>query len=133
MSAQPKITLTIHASLHYRQFHGVIICSQEIEKENFAQSVLYYYFFFLLQSPCSNLPCKNNGKCISLYEKNSYVCVCKKIFTGKHCENCKGTAERTIGSFGGNAKLAYRSCAHGQLFLCLQLPGDRAYGSYNGK
>ena len=55
--------------------------------------------FFLLQSPCSNLPCKNN-KCISLYEKNSYVCACKKIFTGKHCENYKKTAEKTIGSFG---------------------------------
>ena len=57
-------------------------------------------FFFVFQSPCSNLPCKNNGKCISLYEKNSYVCACKKIFTGKHCENCKETAEKTIGSFG---------------------------------
>ena len=57
-------------------------------------------FFFVFQSPCSNLPCKNNGKCISLYEKNSYVCACKKIFTGKHCENCKATAEKTVGSFG---------------------------------
>ncbi|KAK2562543.1 Versican core protein, partial [Acropora cervicornis] len=36
-------------------------------------------------SPCSNLPCKNNGKCVTIYETNSYVCLCNKGFTGKHC------------------------------------------------
>ena len=60
-----------------------------------------FFCFFLLQSPCSNLPCKNNGGCVTLYETNSYVCACKKIFTGQHCENCKET-EETIGSFGKN-------------------------------
>ena len=37
VSAKPKIKLTIHASLHHRQFHGDIICNQEIEKANCAQ------------------------------------------------------------------------------------------------
>ena len=36
--------------------------------------------------PCSNLPCKDNGKCVTIYKTNSYVCVKKKKFTGKHCE-----------------------------------------------
>ncbi|XP_015775330.1 PREDICTED: uncharacterized protein LOC107353528 [Acropora digitifera] len=44
------------------------------------------FHHFSILSPCSNLPCKDNGKCVTLYETNSYVCVCKKEFTGKHCE-----------------------------------------------
>ena len=47
--------------------------------------------FFLFQSPCSNLPCKNKGKRVTLYKTNSYVCVCKKIFTVQHCEKGKET------------------------------------------
>jgi len=52
--------------------------------ENFLPSKTFHHFSIV--SPCINLPCKNNGKCISLNETNSYVCACKKIFTGKHCE-----------------------------------------------
>ena len=68
------------------------------------ENVFFFFFFsfWFLQSPCINLPCKNNGKCISLIETNSYVCACEKIFTGKHCENGKETAEKTIRSFGRN-------------------------------
>ena len=39
-----------------------------------------------LQSTCFKWPCQNNGKCMALYEKNSYVCVCAKGYTGEHCE-----------------------------------------------
>jgi len=28
----------------------------------------------------------NNGKCAAHYEKNSYVCVCAKEYSGKYCE-----------------------------------------------
>ena len=58
-------------------------------------------FFSLLQSPCSNLPCKNKGKCVTLYKTNSYFCACKKIFIGQHCEKGKETKE-TIANFGKN-------------------------------
>ena len=58
-------------------------------------------FFSLLQSPCSNLPCKNKGKCVTLYKTNSYFCACKKIFTGQHCEKGRETKE-TIRNFGTN-------------------------------
>ena len=57
--------------------------------------------FSLLQSPCSNLPCKNKGKCVTLYKTNSYFCACKKIFIGQHCEKGDETKE-TIGKFGKN-------------------------------
>ena len=89
-----------------------------------------FFFFFLLQSPCINLPCKNNGKCISLNKTNSYVCACKKIFTGKHCENCKETAKKTIWR---ERSSCYGSCAHGQGLLFLRLRADEANGQFNGK
>ena len=57
--------------------------------------------FSLLQSPCSDLPCKNKGKCVTLYKTNSYFCACKKIFTGQHCEKGEET-KGTIGNFGNN-------------------------------
>ncbi|XP_074607274.1 uncharacterized protein LOC141860159 [Acropora palmata] len=53
--------------------------------EKFLPSKTVHHFSIL--SPCSSLPCRNKGKCVTLYETNSYVCACKKIFTGKHCEN----------------------------------------------
>ena len=43
-------------------------------------------FSFLFQSPCMSWPCQNNGTCAAHYEKNSYVCVCAKGYTGKYCE-----------------------------------------------
>ncbi|XP_044181107.1 uncharacterized protein LOC122962245 [Acropora millepora] len=52
--------------------------------ENFLPSKALHHFSIV--SPCSNLPCKNKGKCVTLYETNSYVCVCNSVFTGKHCE-----------------------------------------------
>ncbi|XP_022810021.1 protein jagged-1-like, partial [Stylophora pistillata] len=41
---------------------------------------------FSIMSPCISWPCQNNGTCAAQYEKNSYVCVCGKGYTGKHCE-----------------------------------------------
>ncbi|XP_015765147.1 PREDICTED: versican core protein-like isoform X3 [Acropora digitifera] len=52
--------------------------------ENFLPSKTLHHFSIV--SPCDNLPCKENGKCVILYETNSYICVCNKRFTGKNCE-----------------------------------------------
>nr|XP_058952791.1 neurogenic locus notch homolog protein 1-like [Pocillopora verrucosa] len=41
---------------------------------------------YSIASPCFKWPCQNNGKCAAQYEKNSYVCVCAKGYTGEHCE-----------------------------------------------
>ena len=42
--------------------------------------------FFSFQSPCISWPCQNGATCAAHYEKNSYVCVCAKGYTGKYCE-----------------------------------------------
>ena len=42
--------------------------------------------FFPFQSPCISWPCQNAATCAAHYEKNSYVCVCVKGYTGQHCE-----------------------------------------------
>ena len=42
--------------------------------------------FFTFQSPCISWPCQNGATCAAHYEKNSYVCVCAKGYTGKYCE-----------------------------------------------
>ncbi|XP_020615274.1 neurogenic locus notch homolog protein 1-like [Orbicella faveolata] len=47
-------------------------------------SKLFQHYSIL--SPCISWPCQNNGTCVALYEKNSYMCVCAKGFTGKYCE-----------------------------------------------
>ncbi|XP_074607230.1 brevican core protein-like isoform X2 [Acropora palmata] len=52
--------------------------------EGFLPSKTFHHFSIV--SPCDNLPCKDNGKCVTLYETNSYICVCNKRFTGKQCE-----------------------------------------------
>ena len=36
-------------------------------------------------------PCQNGGTCVSLYEKNSNVCLCKKGYTGSVCQTGKRT------------------------------------------
>lgn len=47
--------------------------------------------FIFLQSPCSSKPCQNNGTCLPQYDKDSYLCVCKTRYRGKHCQKCRGT------------------------------------------
>ncbi|XP_015765154.1 PREDICTED: neurocan core protein-like isoform X1 [Acropora digitifera] len=67
------------------QFVCEILSSDKYNNsENFHPSKALHHFGIV--SPCSNLPCKNKGKCVTLYETNSYVCVCNNEFTGKHCE-----------------------------------------------
>ena len=91
------------------------------------------FFFFLLQSPCINLPCTNNGKCISLNETNSYICACKKIFTGKHCEIGKETAEKTTRSFGRNEIAVIAVASTDKASFVYSYVQTRLMGQYDGK
>ncbi|XP_015762691.1 PREDICTED: uncharacterized protein LOC107341738 isoform X2 [Acropora digitifera] len=72
--------------------------------EKFVASNTYHHFS--IWSPCFTAPCKNNGKCLPLYKQNSYLCVCNKEFTGKHCENwlasksCKDLRDNSFNADG---------------------------------
>jgi len=52
--------------------------------DKFIASPVFHHFS--VPSPCSRWPCENNGTCVPQYEKNSYVCLCTKEFSGKHCQ-----------------------------------------------
>ena len=49
----------------------------------------------LLQTPCRSWPCQNNGKCLPVYEKNDYECICEG-FRGKNCEKGKKYSKNTV-------------------------------------
>ncbi|XP_015751582.1 PREDICTED: protein crumbs-like [Acropora digitifera] len=51
--------------------------------DKFEQSLIFHHFS--IATPCRSWPCQNNGKCLPVYEKNDYKCICKG-FRGKHCE-----------------------------------------------
>ncbi|XP_029211442.2 uncharacterized protein LOC114975425 [Acropora millepora] len=53
--------------------------------EKFSHSNTFHHFSIM--TPCSSWPCKNNGRCLPLYEKNHYKCTCKEGFNGDNCEN----------------------------------------------
>ncbi|XP_066020647.1 sushi, von Willebrand factor type A, EGF and pentraxin domain-containing protein 1-like [Pocillopora verrucosa] len=53
--------------------------------DKFITNHLWYHYS--IASPCSRLPCQNNGTCVPLYRTNSYKCRCTKAYTGSHCEN----------------------------------------------
>ncbi|XP_020615948.1 fibropellin-3-like [Orbicella faveolata] len=44
------------------------------------------FHHFSIVSPCMSGPCQNGGSCLSIYEKNSYLCLCVKGFTGSTCQ-----------------------------------------------
>ena len=48
-------------------------------------------YHFISQSPCMSGPCQNGGSCVPMYEKNSYVCLCVKGYTGSTCQTGKTT------------------------------------------
>ncbi|CAH3188858.1 unnamed protein product, partial [Porites evermanni] len=52
--------------------------------DKFNASKEFHHFYIL--SPCDSSPCKNTGKCVSLYQENRYKCICVEGFTGKDCE-----------------------------------------------
>ena len=41
---------------------------------------------FCLQTPCSNYPCKNGGKCVPNYIDDHYHCDCTAGFSGDLCQ-----------------------------------------------
>lgn len=43
----------------------------------------------ILENPCQEDPCKNNGLCKFEQDLEKFSCICYKGFTGEHCERKK--------------------------------------------
>ena len=48
---------------------------------------VFLFAIFLDIDDCVNVTCHNNGSCDD--GVNSYLCLCQKGFTGKHCKTSK--------------------------------------------
>ena len=85
------VTYCHYACVRHLWLQFVIVFCFWVVKDVFQVVVGGCWIFEVIQWPCSNLPCKNKGKCVTLYKTKSYVCAYKKIFTGQHCEKGKET------------------------------------------
>ena len=50
------------------------------------QYFLTWLLFFLLQTPCRQKPCGDNGDCFPDFRLNTYSCKCHPGFAGIYCE-----------------------------------------------
>ena len=50
-------------------------------------------FILISQSPCMSGPCQNSGSCVSIYEENSYLCICVKGYAGSICQTGETTTK----------------------------------------
>ncbi|XP_078383523.1 uncharacterized protein LOC144666043 [Oculina patagonica] len=73
----------------FYDINGKILCELlPSDKYNNSDKFVPSQFFhhFSIRSPCISGPCQNNATCVSLYERNSYMCLCTKGYKGRHCE-----------------------------------------------
>jgi len=73
----------------FHDIRGRILCEllpsdKYNNSDKFASSQLFHHFS--IGSPCMSGPCQNGGTCVSIYEKNSYVCLCTKGLAGSICQ-----------------------------------------------
>jgi hypothetical protein len=55
------------------------------------------------QNQCESMPCLNNGKCVNIPDKFTFVCECPAGFTGQTCEKSNTCASKSCGTQdGGN-------------------------------
>ncbi|XP_068705594.1 uncharacterized protein [Montipora foliosa] len=64
------------------------------------------FHHFSIPSPCSSWPCKNNRKCVTLYENSSYNCVGDDEFTEKKNE------EANFDCWRSSSKSSSRTWSH---------------------
>ncbi|RMX55767.1 hypothetical protein pdam_00020913 [Pocillopora damicornis] len=73
----------------FQDINGKVLCEllpSDLYNNSDKLVPIQSHHHFSIASPCFKWPCQNNGKCAAQYEKNSYVCVCAKGYTGEHCE-----------------------------------------------
>nr|XP_058951921.1 L-rhamnose-binding lectin CSL2-like [Pocillopora verrucosa] len=79
-------------SFNLAVFHGMngkLLCQllpTDIYNNSDKFAISEQFHHYSISSPCISWPCQNNGTCAAQYKDDSYICICKRGYTGKHCE-----------------------------------------------
>ena len=77
-----------------------LICKRKFVYLLISLPIKQYFFnlvvFFLLQTPCRQKPCGDNGDCFPDFRLNTYSCKCHPGFAGIYCERRGNKWERFI-------------------------------------